>query len=77
MVASLPEWETTVIFARAILEIEDGICGISLRKERFLGRQMHDSLTQSSMGEDCGRIKCRLFGLNHSNAVLPDTGGTR
>jgi hypothetical protein len=56
----------------AILEIEDGIRRVSLRKERFPGHQFHDFPPQASMGEEGGGIKCRLFELNHLNASLPD-----
>jgi len=59
-------------FGAALLQIEDRIGGVSLRKKVFPGGQLDDSSPQPGAGQKRLGIKCGFFELNHDFGFFPD-----
>ena len=57
-------------FCAAFLKIKNRVCGISLRKESVLRRQLDDFSLQSGARQKGGGIEFGLFKLNHGRASL-------
>jgi len=65
-----PGWGNHRDLCSALLKIEYGVRGISLRKEGFLWRQLDDSSPQACARKESGYIETDLFKFNRRGAYL-------
>src|ERR1035441_7917284 len=53
----LPSWGNHCDLCAALLKIKNRVCGISLREEGILRRQLNDSSPQASVGQKGGSVE--------------------